>query len=248
MAENSAPVFVRLKANSLHRAIRSGWDMFSRTRPLSVSYAMVFALIGLVMLVGIVQASQAPMIFPLAAGFMFIGPVLLSGFFGLADRLLRRERCSFADVINGYKRTTSGMMFVALICALLFMLWVINIANLYGVMVGLTPVTLLELISPTTTILSFLMKTSLLGCFLAFLIFTVSAFSIPLMYYRRAGLVGAVKASVKAVFANFFPCLQWALILSLGIIVSIIVFPLFLITFPVLAFASHALYRELFPD
>ncbi|MEI7614011.1 MAG: DUF2189 domain-containing protein [Betaproteobacteria bacterium] len=248
MADEPIPVYVRLNAHSLKRAIRSGWDMFSRSRPLSVSYAMVFSLIGLVILVGIVQASRAPMIFPLAAGFMFIGPVLLSGFFSLADRLLRKEECSFADVINGYKRTSSGMMLVASVCALLFMLWVINIANLYGVMVGRSPVTLLELVSPTTSILSFLLWTSLLGCFLAFLIFTVSAFSVPLMYYRRAGLVNAVKLSVRAVFANIIPSLQWALILSTGIIVSIVIFPLFLITFPVLAFASHALYRELFPD
>jgi len=36
--------------------------------------------------------------------------------------------------------------------------------------------------------------------------------------------------------------------LSMAIIASIFIFPLFLLTFPVLAFASHALYRELFPE
>ena len=32
------------------------------------------------------------------------------------------------------------------------------------------------------------------------------------------------------------------------ITVSILIFPLFLVTFPVLAYANHALYREIFPD
>jgi uncharacterized membrane protein len=37
------------------------------------------------------------------------------------------------------------------------------------------------------------------------------------------------------------------MILAVTIIASILIFPLFLLTFPVLAFASHTLYRELFP-
>ncbi|WP_294262567.1 hypothetical protein [Propionivibrio sp.] len=41
---------------------------------------------------------------------------------------------------------------------------------------------------------------------------------------------------------------MWAVILAVTIIGSILIFPLFLLTFPVLAFASHALYRELFPE
>jgi uncharacterized membrane protein len=88
----------------------------------------------------------------------------------------------------------------------------------------------------------------MLGALLAFLIFAISAFSVPLLYYRRAGLRRAVALSVAAVFANLAPSLLWAMILSVTIICSIIIFPLFLLTFPVLAFASHSLYRELFPE
>jgi uncharacterized membrane protein len=247
MAEETAIVAIRLTAISLEKAISRGWDMFSRTRPLSVTYAMIFAVIGIVILVGIVQASYAPMVFPIAAGFMFVGPVLLSGFFALADRLLQGESCTYADVLNGYSRTTPGMMVMALVCALLFLLWVTNAATFYGFIVGRTPISLLLLLTPPANVISFLFWSSLIGCALAFLIFAISAFSVPLMYYRLAGLVSAVKLSVSAVFANLFYCLLWALILSVSIIASIIVFPLFLITFPVLAFASHALYRELFP-
>jgi uncharacterized membrane protein len=71
---------------------------------------------------------------------------------------------------------------------------------------------------------------------------------VPLLYYRRAGLVRAVQLSIGAVFANLVPCLLWAVILSVSIVASILIFPLFLMAFPVLAYASHALYRELFPE
>ena len=222
--------------------------MFLKTRPLSVTYAMIFAVIGVLIFVGIERASFAPMIFPLAGGFLLLGPVLLLGFFAMADRLARGEDCSFSDIARGFSRTSREMLVIALVCTVLFIVWVTNVATLYGFIVGRTPSTLMAIISPAQNVLSFLFWSSLLGALLAFVIFALSAFSVPLLYYRRAGLRRAVALSVAAVFANLAPSLLWAMILSVTIIGSIIIFPLFLLTFPVLAFASHTLYRELFPE
>jgi len=248
MTDITDPGFVQLSSKSLPRALARGWDMFSHTRPLSVTYAMIFALIGLVILTGIVKASFAPMIFPLAGGFLLVGPLLLSGFFVLSDRVTRGQRCTFSDVADGYMRTSADMMIVAAVCTLLFIIWVTNAGTLYGLIVGRTPITIQLLFAPSNNVIYFLILSSVIGILLAFIIFAISAFSIPLLFYRRAGLVQAVQLSVSAVFANFVYCMLWALILSITIIFSIIIFPLFLLSFPVLAFASHALYRELFPE
>lgn len=86
-----------------------------------------------------------------------------------------------------------------------------------------------------------------MGAALALIIFAISAFSVPLLYYRRAELVQAIVLSVRVVFGNFVPCIAWAFILSGAIISSILLLPLFLLAFPVLAYASHALYHETFP-
>jgi uncharacterized membrane protein len=248
MSETNNPAYGSLTIDSLHRAIKKGWEMFSQTRSLSVTYAMIFAVIGLLIFVGIVRASFAPMIFPLAGGFMLIGPVLLLGFFALADRVALGEECAFSDITNGFARTSREMLVIAFICTLLFIIWITNVATLYGFIVGRTPSTLLAIISPAENVLTFLFWSSLLGALLALMIFAISAFSVPLLYYRRAGLVKAVALSLTAVFDNLVPSILWAVILSVTIISSIIVFPLFLLTFPVLAFASHTLYRELFPE
>ena len=221
--------------------------MFLITRPLSVTYAMIFALIGLLILVGIERASYAPMIFPLAGGFLFVGPVLLAGFFSLADRVAQGKACTFSDIVRGFSRTSREMQIIALICTLLFIVWVVDTAVLYGFLVGRTPAPLLVLFAPEGDVLTFLLLSSVFGALLAFVIFAISAFSVPLLYYRRAGLVLAVTLSIKAVLANLGPCVAWSLLLAITIIASILLFPLFLLTFPVLAFASHALYRELFP-
>jgi uncharacterized membrane protein len=248
MSLDNDPAFGRLTFASLFTAIKRGWHLFLSTRPLSVTYAMIFAFIGVLILVGIERASFAPMIFPLAGGFMLVGPILLTGFFAIADRAARGQECGFSTIVSGFSRTSSAMLAIAFVCTVLFIIWITDAATLYGFMVGRTPAPLLVLVSPTDSMLSFLLWSSVLGTVLAFVIFSISAFSVPLLYYRRAGLVRAIFLSVSAVFANLAPSLLWALILSVTIIVSILIFPLFLMTFPVLAFASHALYRELFPE
>lgn len=248
MSVSDTPAFGQLTLDSLFRAIKRGWEMFCLTRPLSVSYAMIFAVIGVVILVGIERASFAPLIFPLAGGFMLIGPVLLTGFFAMADRILRREACNFSDIVSGFSRASGEMLAIALVCTLLFMIWVTDVATVYGFTVGRVPVSPLTLLFPAHNVLAFMIWSSVLGAILAFVIFAISAFAVPLLYYQRAGLVQAIQLSVKAVFANLAPSLVWAMILAVSIIGSILILPLFLLTFPVLAFASHALYRELFPE
>ena len=248
MSADHDPAFRRLTPDAIPRAISRGWTLFSSTRHLSVSYAMIFAFIGVVIFVGIERASFAPMIFPLAGGFMLVGPLLLTGFFALADRVALKEACRFSDIVSGFSRASRGMFAIAMLCTLLFMIWVADVATLYGFSVGRVPVSLLPLSSPSDNVLSFLIWTSLIGAVLAFVIFSISAFSVPLLYYRRANLVRSVVLSVSAVFANLSTSLLWAIILSVTIIGSILIFPLFLLTFPVLAFASHSLYRELFPE
>ena len=242
------PAFVRIPVARLPHIIRRGWQLFLKTRPLSVSFAMIFALIGVAILASIMRASYAPFVFPVSGGFMLVGPFLLAGFFSLADRVNQGEECSAADIRTGFARTTGGVWVIAFVCTLLFVVWMINAAYLYGGIIGRTPQPLISLLAPSPNVLLFLLVSSLFGSVLAFFVFAISAFSVPLLYYRRATFWSAVTLSVRAVFANLVPCLAWALILTLTIIGSIVVFPMFLLAFPVVAYASHSLYREIFPD
>lgn len=237
----------RLETAAIGQAIRRGWDLFLQTRPLSVSFAMIFALIGLVILVGIEQASVAPMMLPVAGGFMLIGPVLLSGFFSIADRAETKQTPEFSDIVAGFSRVGREMVALGLVCMLLFLIWMTDAATLYGFMVGRAPMPLLALVPLPENVRPFIIWSSVMGAVLALVIFSVSVFSVPLLYYRRAGLVRAVVLSVRTVFSNFLPCMLWAVVLASTIIASILILPLFLVSFPVLAYASHALYRDVFP-
>ena len=247
MTANSDPAFSHLTIASLVRAWRRGWTLFSRSRQLSVTYAMIFSLIGVVILVGIERASYAPLIVPLGGGLLLVGPSLLCGFFALADRVARGENSSMADIVSGCTRASLAMFAVALLSTALFIVWVFDVAMLYGVAVGRVPMLPGMLISPADDLVSFSIWSALLALLLPLAIFAISAFSVPLLYYRRASLWPALRLSVAAVLSNLAVSALWTLWLSLCLIASIVIFPLILLTFPVLAFASHSLYRELFP-
>jgi uncharacterized membrane protein len=64
---------------------------------------------------------------------------------------------------------------------------------------------------------------------------------------RRATLVTAVSASVRAVFHNFFANLMWSSVLATTIMASIAIPLLLTLVLPVMAFASESIYRKVFP-
>jgi uncharacterized membrane protein len=244
--QNTEIVSRRLTMASITKAIVIGWARFSSSRTVSVTYSMIFAVIGFLILAGIAQARLAPMMLPLAGGFMLLGPILLCGFFSLADRIEAKVPPQFSDVRAGFSRVSREILALATVCMLLFLIWLTDAATLYGFMVGRAPMPLFGILPPPDTIWPFVFWSSLMGSALAFVIFAISAFSVPLLYYRRAGLVQAVVLSVKTVFRNALPCTLWALLLAGSVMASILLLPLFLVVFPVFSFASHALYQEIF--
>jgi len=136
---------------------------------------------------------------------------------------------------------------VSFVCALLFLIWITDAGTLYGFMIGREPTAFARLLQAEESVQRFLFYSSLMGAVLAFIIFTVSAFSIPLIYDRRADLVSGVVASVRAVFGRFAVIMAWACLLASVIIVSAVLLPLLVVALPVMAYASRALYFRVFP-
>ncbi|MCK5666910.1 MAG: hypothetical protein KAI17_25660, partial [Thiotrichaceae bacterium] len=103
------------------------------------------------------------------------------------------------------------------------------------------------LIEFKSNVIAFELWGSIMGSVIAFLIFSISAFSVPLVYQDRANLVRAVSLSIKTVFGNFISSIFWGVFLSIVMIVSILLLPLFIIALPVMAFASYSLFKKVFP-
>lgn len=237
----------RVRMRDILAALREGNALFRTTARISTAYAAVFVTIGLLLFLALDRAAIAPLSLSAAGGFMLIGPALLAGFFAVADCREQGAKPRASHIWRGFRDLPRGGWAVSFVCALLLLIWLTDAGTLYGFMVGQTPHGFRHLIWIDESVTRFIAFSSLMGAGLAFILFTVSAFSIPLIYYRRANLVSGVVASVRAVFGSFPVVICWAVLLAAVIIVSAWLLPLLLYTLPVMAFASRAFYQRVFP-
>lgn len=239
----------RLTLADIGLALRSGRGLLRAMPRVSVAYAAVFAVLGLILLGAIGAFGLSPLALPFAGGFMLVGPILLTGYFEFARLHAAGGRPRLADAIHAFRRAPAGLWMVALLCAFLFLIWITDAGILYSFTIGSAHLgyDVAWLPQQGQDVLAFELWGALMGSVLAYMIFTISAFSVPLIYEGRAGLVQAVSASARTVLGNFLVCLAWGLVLGSVIVLSILLLPLLLFTLPLLSYASFFLYRRAFP-
>lgn len=239
--------FTALQLSDLPLVLREGWQIARRTRLVSMSYAALFTLLGGIILSVLLLQGFTPFIIAAAGAFMLVGPIILAGFFGIARADENGQPIRFSNLFAGFSEAASAVWVIALVCALLFMIFVTDAAILYSYMVGRAPVWLSGFEIAHDGVATFLRWGMISGLAIAFMLFCVSAFSVPLLCEHRCNLVQAVVASVRVVFAHPLPALTWALLLASLTMGSILLLPLLPITLPWLAHGSFVLYRKLFP-
>ena len=244
---DSRLVPTRLDTGAISEALAAGWRTARLSRRVSFLYAGGVALLGLAILRALLGAGLTPLVLLAAGAFMLVAPTLLAGFFGIAVAVEQGRIGNFDDLRGGFRRAHPGILALSLVCALLFMIFATDVGILYSYKVGGTAILPREMLRPTENVTAVLLWGSISGVFIGFIVFTITAFSVPLLCERRAGLVGAVSASVRGVFRNFLVLITWAAVLTLATLLSILILPLLPFTLPPLAYASHALYRQVFP-
>jgi uncharacterized membrane protein len=235
--------------SDIAHALGVGWHTFRYLPGASMAFASVFALIGLILLTAVGHFNASPMALPFAGGFMLVGPALLTGFFRLAAIADEGRKPRLRDALASLAHAPTGLWLVAAVCALLFLIWITDAAVLYAFMIGAEhlPYELPWLIGLQPQVTAFELWAALMGSVLAFIIFAISAFSVPLLHEGRAHPVQAISTSVRAVLGNFLSSIAWGLVLTGAILISILLLPLLTIVLPMLAYSSFALYRKVFP-
>lgn len=237
--------------HSIRNWLQAGWRTYGQLKGPSIAYASIFAVIGLTQFALAISLGLTPLVVSLAGAFMLVGPVFLCGFLNAAAKSRAGTVPTLSDFLAGFRRAPPGLWVLALVDSLFLMIWLTDAGTMYALYFGSIPhVGLPEFLSLLAgkEMRSFFLFTSIMGAALAFAVFVISAFAVPLIFSRRMGLAAAVGASVRAVFSNFAVMMLWALFLAASIFLTILLFlPAFVVVFPVLAYASEACCREVWP-
>jgi len=243
------PLHVEIRHVAVGQALEwlsYGWhDVKAIGRP-GLAHGALIAVLGAVLLM--LGSTHFYLTAAAVTGYLLVGPVMTAGLCELARRRDAREKLGFDESLRGLSRNPEGLMHFAGVLALVALLWFIFSAivleTAFNASVPSLAVALWGGAQPVGTgqMLGYL------GCgaILAAFVFSVSVVAVPLMIDRHASASDAIRASVRATFANLPAMLVWG---ALIVVVTAIGFITLLVGMvwvaPLLGYATWHAYRDL---
>lgn len=217
--------------------LRLGWRDFRRAPRVSLYYGGILVLLCYVLAYFTWRLGGYVLILSLLSGFVFIAPVLAIGLYSISCQLQRGLRPKIGYCLREGRRHLGNELVYSAILLVIFLVW----ARAASMVHVFFPV---EAHPHLTDLALFLTVGSLVGALFATLVFTASAFSLPMMLDRRVDTVTAVLTSVNAVMTNKAALLLWALFIVLALVIGFMTAFLGLaVLMPVIGYATWHGYR-----
>ena len=232
------------------RWLAAGWNDIRKAPAQSLFYGVALAAASF-LLVGTVLASGMYFLLPqLLAAFFLIAPLLGIGLYYISRQLEEGKSPSFAQSLVAFRHNTFNLFNMGLVLVIALIAWV-TLAHLIVALTftGLTPATWQGFISTLfgTWEGAQLMAAGVFsGAIIAFLVFGISAVSVPMLMDRTCNVFDAIQTSWSAVRHNAIPMLLWASVLLAIIYIGFATLFIGLIVgFPLAAHATWHAYRDL---
>lgn len=227
--------------------LRLGWNDLRENLGASLSYGVILAAIGYVILS---NSAGKPYLFMAAvSGFMLIGPLAGAGLYEISRRFEKGDKVSFLGSIRGLARNADGLAFFGAFLAITLVGWerisAIMFALFYRGEVSNT-MNFLSGILASGANLYFLLAYVIVGAVLAIVVFALSAISIPMLMDRDADAFTAAMTSLRAVRLNFDTMVLWAVLIValIGIGFASMMIGM-VILLPLVGHATWHAYRDL---
>ncbi len=228
----------QVTASAPFRWLLLGLQDFVLMPVISAFYGLCFAAAAVSIVLLVQWQGTHLVIMPSLVVYMLIGPFLA---LGLYDAGWEREKGHRAGLFHSMKaigrNSSSQWAFVVLlvVCMIFWMRIATLLHALYPQVQG----------APLQDFIPFLVSGSIVGFVLACVVFSISAFSIPLMMERRVDMMTAVFTSFNAVKSNIPAMIVWATFICVGVLLGFVTYGVgMLVTMPVLGYGTWHAYRE----
>jgi uncharacterized membrane protein len=226
--------------------LSSGWDDVKAIGKPGLAHGALIAILGAVLLM--LGSTHFYLTAAAVTGYLLVGPVMTAGLCELARRRTAREKLGFDESLRALSRNPEALMHFAGVLALVALLWFIFSAIVLDTAFNASVPSLAVALWGGAQSVGTWQMLGYVGCgaILAAFVFSVSVVAVPLMIDRHASASDAIRASVRATFANLPAMLVWgALIVAVTAIGFITLLIGMVWVAPLLGYATWHAYRDL---
>ena len=250
---DAPPEVRRLTNDDLRTALRRGIEDFGALRSDVIFLILIYPIIGIVLALTAFEMARLPMLFPLAAGFTLLGPVVATGLYEMSRQREAGGTAGWGAAFSVIRAPVIvPVILLGVVLMALFVAWMFAASVIYSATLGPEPpASVAGFVSDVLTTGPGWAMAVLgmgVGAVFAAMVLALSLTAFPMLIDRRAGLPVAVLTSLKVVRENPVVSATWGLIVAVAMLLGTL--PLFLglvIVLPVLGHATWHLYRAAVP-
>ena len=248
------PAFPVVRAATFHdvrEALTQGWGDFIAAPMYGLVFGGVYALGGILVVATAAFLGMSYLAYPLAAGFVLIGPFVAAGLYEVSRRREAGEPLDWRGVFGViYAQGGREFAWMAFVSIFAFIVWMYQVRLLLALFLGFQSFAslgaFLNVVLTTGDGLAFLAVGHIVGAIMASIVFSLTAVSFPLLLDRDVDFITAMIVSVQAVVKSPVVMLGWAF--AIVLIVALASAPFFLglfVALPVLGHTTWRLYRRI---
>lgn len=244
------PAIRKITTADVWDALGKGVDDF-RAMPTHVFFAcIIYPVVGIILARLMFGYELLPLIYPMAAGFALLGPLVAIGLYELSRRRELGLDTSPARAFDVLHRPGIGAIWrLGLLLAAIFVGWLYT-ANLIHTQIfggeASTPAQFWNQLTTTAKGTQLIIVGNIVGFLFALVVLAISVVSFPMLVDRDVSAATAVRTSVRAAIENPGPVALWGLIVAIGLLLGALPFLFGLaIVLPILGHATWHLYRKL---
>ena len=241
------PVVQQITMTDISASLRAGVRDFRRAPQFGLFFSAVYVVGGFVMLW--VGAGHVSWTLATSLGFPLFAPFAAAGLYEVSRRMETKEPLEWRGVLGiVWNERTRQLPWLGAIIVIYFLFWTFLAHMIFALFMGLSTMTNVSQSLDVFFTLNGLMMIGVelgVGAVLAFLLFSLTVVSLPLVLDREVDFVTAMLTSMKVVRANLFVMLVWASLIAVLSLLALL--PWFLglmVVLPVLGHATWHLYRR----
>ena len=218
--------------------LRKGAADMRKAPVVSLTYGLVLTLMSILIAYASWKFGTLALYLSMATGFMLIGPVLAIGLYSVSCQIESGKTPEMSHCVKQGGGHLKDMLVYSFVLLIVFMLWARSATALHIFFPASGDYEVRELAL-------FLGIGTLIGAVFSAIVFTTSAFTLPMIMDRKTDGITAVITSVNAVLQNKAAMFLWGVIIvTLVVLGFLTAFLGFIVIMPLIGHATWHAYRS----